>query len=504
MTLPAKPHRLCIALAQLNPVVGDIETNLKKLSRARADAAAKGADLVVATELIVSGYPPEDLVLKAAFNATLERAVKTLARKTVDGGPGVILGAPWRESGRLSNAALLLDAGRIAAVSRKRELPSYGVFDETRLFCLGSESQPMNFRGVELGVMICEDMWHPRVSKALAASGAELLVVINGSPFEHEKERQRLEVARKRIKESGLPLIYVNQVGGQDELVFDGVSFAINSDCDVAVRALAWGEAVVITEWERSNSRAWRCRPGEVAPLAEGLEAAYGALTLGIRDYVDKNGFPGVLVGLSGGIDSALTAVLATDALGAERVRCVSMPSKYTAQASVRDTQDVAKTLGVRLKTIPIESLVVEFATIYGDMCGGFNALKDVYKTTVYDLARWRNEVRPMGALGPAGCVIPERILSKPPSAELKADQTDQEILPPYDELDEILKCLVEEDMGVDEAVDRGLDRQTVRKVWHMLQAAEYKRRQAPPGVKITRHAFGRDRRYPITNRYDD
>jgi NAD+ synthase len=397
-------------------------------------------------------------------------------------------------------------------------------------------------------------MWYPDVSETLAESGAEILLVINGSPFEADKGDERLNLALQRVTETKLPLIYVNQLGGQDELVFDGASFALNADHKLAAQAPAWREAVVATTWQREGE-GWRCVKGDVAPLRNGLESIYQAMLLGVRDYVGKNGFPGVLIGMSGGIDSALTAVMATDALGPARVRTLSMPSRYTASASEEDAAECARLLGVRLDTVSIapamaafdkmlepelggaprdvtaeniqprargitlmavsnasgfmvlstgnkSEMSVGYATLYGDMCGGYNALKDVYKTTVYALARWRNQYHPEGALGPAGRVIPERIITKAPTAELKPDQTDQDTLPPYEILDGILECLIEKDMRTDDIVALGFDRATVMRVWGMLDRAEYKRRQAAPGVKLTRRAFGRDRRYPITNRF--
>jgi NAD+ synthase len=549
---------LSIALAQLNPVVGDVDGNAARLSAARRSAAEGGADLVVTTELVLCGYPPEDLVLKPAFQTACEAAVRRLAAETADGGPGIILGTPWRDDGKLYNAALLLADGAVAAARFKSDLPNYGVFDEKRVFAAAPPQGPVNFRGVRLGVMICEDMWKPDIAECLAESGAEILLVPNGSPYEHDKLDRRLNLAVARITETGLPLAYVNQVGGQDELVFDGASFVLDSDCSLRAQFPSWREHLAITRWRR-DGETWRCEPGEIVAPPEGEEGAlaqiYAAMTLGLRDYVEKNRFPGVLLGLSGGIDSALSAAVAVDALGPDRVWAVMLPSPYTSAHSLEDAADCARLLGIRLDTISIEpamrafdamlagpfagtapditeeniqsrargvtlmalsnkfghmvlstgnksEMSVGYATLYGDMCGGFSVLKDVYKTTVYALSRWRNRKRPEGALGPDGPVIPERILTKVPSAELKPNQTDQDTLPPYDDLDAILQCLVEGEMAVDDIVALGHDRATVNKVWRMLDRAEYKRRQAPPGVKITRRAFGRDRRYPITNAF--
>jgi NAD+ synthase len=548
-------ERLVIAIAQINPIVGDVAGNATMLRQARERARGMGADLIVPGELALSGYPPEDLVLKPGFLDALTRTAHELAGETADGGPAVLLTTPWRGdngSGRPYNAALLLDGGRIAAVRYKYDLPNYGVFDEKRVFANGPMPGPINFRDVRLGVMICEDMWTPDVTETLQEAGAEILLIPNGSPFEEAKFDERLNLAVARVSESGLPLIYVNQVGGQDEIVFDGASFAIGHDRMLKARLPFWRDAVELVECRRDGEK-WTCLPGKVAAEVDGLESVYRAMTVGLRDYVDKNRFPGVILGLSGGIDSAISAAVAVDALGADRVRTVMMPSPYTSRDSLEDAAEVARLLGVRLDTISIEpamaafdamlrdqfrgrdpdiaeenlqsrargvtlmalsnkfghmvlstgnksEMSVGYATLYGDMCGGYAVLKDIYKTTVFQLARWRNQVRPDGALGPSGRVMPERVISKPPTAELKPNQTDQDTLPPYDKLDDILACLVEGEMAVADIVARGHDRATVERVWRMLDRAEYKRRQAPPGVKITRRAFGRDRRYPITN----
>ncbi len=545
---------LTIALAQLNPTVGDVPGNVAKLRAARGEAAKLGADLVVGTELCVAGYPPEDLVLKPAFQDAVEAAVEALALETGDGGPALILGAPWRGEGKLYNAALLLDGGRISYIRFKHELPNYGVFDEKRVFAAGPAPGPVVVKGVRLGLQVCEDMWFPDVSETLVESGAEILVVINGSPFEYDKGDERIQLALKRVQETGLPLIYVNQVCGQDELVFDGASFALNADNSLAAQAKAWREQILITRWSRAG-KGWRCTEAPIENVRNGLDSIYQAMMLGVRDYVNKNGFPGTLLGLSGGVDSALTAAVAVDALGADRVHGVRLPSRYTSSDSMEDADEIARILGVRLDTVSIapavaafdqmlkpalgaapkdltaeniqpraralvlmalsnatgkmllttgnkSELSVGYATLYGDMCGGYNVLKDVYKTTVYALSRWRNQVHPEGSLGPAGRVIPERVLTKPPTAELKPNQTDQDTLPPYDMLDGILECLIEREMRPAEIAALGFDLATVTRVWRMLDLAEYKRRQAAPGVKLTRRAFGRDRRYPIVNRF--
>jgi NAD+ synthase len=546
--------RLAIALAQADPLVGDVEGNIRKLADWRGEALALGADLVIFPEMVVAGYPPEDLVLKPSFVDAIERAVERLAQQTANGGPAVLLGAPWRADGKLYNASLLLEGGRVAATRFKHDLPNYGVFDEVRVFAPGAYPGPMNFRDVRLGVMICEDMWKREVPECLRESGAEILVVLNASPYEMDKTDQRIAIAAERVTETGLPLVYVNQIGGQDELVFDGASFVMGADRTLRAQLPSFVERLSLTRWRRGGE-GWICEEGEHIPPPRGEEAVYQALARGLRDYVNKNYFPGVLIGLSGGIDSALTAAIAADALGPQRVHCVMMPSPYTAPESVEDAAEVARLLGVTLDTISIvpamaafdsmlkdafashppdtteeniqarargitlmalsnkfgymllstgnkSEMSVGYATLYGDMCGGFSVLKDVYKLTVYKLARWRNAHRFAGALGPEGPVIPERVLTKAPTAELKPHQTDQDTLPPYEVLDDILGCLIEGDLGIDDIVARGHSRGVVQAVWHMLDTAEYKRRQAPPGVKVTRRAFGRERRYPITNAF--
>jgi NAD+ synthase len=549
------PDTLAIAIAQLNPIVGDLTGNLDRLRAARAEAARQGAALMVASELVAAGYPPEDLVLKPMFLDAVEHAVLGFAEETADSGPACLIGAPWRKDGLLYNAVLLLDGGRLAAVRFKHHLPNYGVFDEVRVFAAGPAPGPIAFRGVRLGVMVCEDMWYPDIAETLQESGAELLIVINGSPFDRDKGDVRLSHAVRRVSETGLPLLYVNQVGGQDELVFDGASFALNADHHYAVQLPSFVESVSTTHWQRAADQGWSCLPGPRHPPPEDEEAIYRAMVLGLRDYVGKNRFPGVIIGISGGIDSALSAVVATDALGPKRVRCVRMPSRYTAPASLDDAAACCDLLGIAYETIPIEPAIdaftdmlaesfagrtpdateeniqarvrgvilmalsnkfgnmvlttgnksemsVGYATLYGDMCGGYSVLKDVYKTTVYALGRWRNEKHSATFLGPAGRVIPENIFTKAPTAELRANQTDRDTLPPYEVLDDILNCLIEEEMPIDRIIARGHDSAVVERVWLMLDLAEYKRRQAPPGVKLTRRSFGRDRRYPITNRF--
>ena len=556
--------RLSIALAQVNPTVGDVPGNAALVRRAHQGAAALGADLVVFPELVLVGYPPEDLVLRPAFVEAAAAALRELQQETAAGGPGIVVTLPWAQDGRVYNAVALVADGR-ADLRFKHDLPNYGVFDEKRVFTPGPLPEPVVFRNVRLGLPICEDVWYPACVSHLANAGAQLLLVPNGSPFEVEKFHQRLDLARHRVSESGLPLAYVNQVGGQDELVFDGGSFVMNADGALAHVLPFWQEALVLTTWEcrdgRYRAAGHPAEPASPKPLAKaGTEeprsaSVYSAMVLGLRDYVRKNGFRGVVLGLSGGIDSALTAAVAVDALGASRVRGVRLPSRFTSQASMDDATASACALGMRLETLGIEHPVaalekeleplfagrprdvteenlqarirgvllmalsnkfgellvttgnksemsVGYATLYGDMCGGYSVLKDVYKTEVYALSRWRNEHVPDGALGPAGRVIPESSLTKAPTAELRPNQTDQDSLPPYEILDAILTGLVEEEQSVDEIAARGFPRDVVARVQRLLYAAEYKRRQAPPGVKITRKSFGRDRRYPLTNAF--
>jgi NAD+ synthase len=546
--------RFRIALAQLNPCMGDIAGNLTKARSARAEA--RDADVVLFSELFITGYPPEDLVLKRALQDDAREAVAALAKDTADGGPAVLIGLPWRESGKLYNAVALLDNGRIAGRTFKHDLPNYGVFDEKRVFAPGPLTGPFDVRGVRIGVPICEDIWTPEVVECMAETGGEIMLVPNGSPFEAGKEDVRLNLVAARVTEAGRPLVYLNQVGGQDELVFDGASLVVNADRSVAWALPAWEEKIAITEW-RHTGLGWVCEPGERAGAEERSQSVYHAMMLGLRDYVNKNRFSGVVLGLSGGIDSALSAAVAVDALGRDRVRCVMMPSRYTSDESLEDAQECAQLLNVPYETIPIERPVdafgdtlrpvfagrtpdtteeniqsrirglllmaisnkfgpmvlttgnksemsVGYATLYGDMCGGYNVLKDIYKMEVFRLSRWRNQSLPRGALGPPGRVIPERIITKPPSAELKPNQTDQDSLPPYEILDGILECLVEKEMSFEEVVAKGFEPTTVKRVEHLLYISEYKRRQAPPGVKIGPRNFGRDRRYPITNAFRD
>ena len=552
---------LTIALAQCNPTVGDLDGNLALVEGLWREAAAEGADLVVLPELVLTGYPLEDLVLKPALLERTASLLDQLARKTAEGGPAILLGAPWAEGkARPYNGVLLLADGEIKARRAKHELPNYGVFDEKRVFAAGPVPGPMRLDlagggAVRLGVMICEDMWIEDVAEGLEESGAELLIVINGSPFEADKQEIRLQNAVARVTETGLPLLYLNLVGGQDELVFDGASFALDADRRLVAQAPWFEPALLVTRWA-DDGDGWRfVGERQLTRPPEPLEAIYRAMVLGLRDYVAKNGFPGVVLGLSGGVDSGLSAAVAVDALGPERVHALMLPSRYTATDSLEDAAESAALLGIQLDQVEIEpafeafgsmlaplfgdrppdtteeniqsrirglilmavsnklgfmvlttgnksEMSVGYATLYGDMCGGYSVLKDVYKTTVFALCHYRNAFRPAGCLGPDGMAIPLRTIEKPPSAELKADQKDEDSLPAYSVLDAILEGLVEDDRSAAELVEAGHPEDAVRRVSNLLDIAEYKRRQAPPGVKITQKAFGRDRRYPITNHF--
>jgi NAD+ synthase len=554
--MPAPANRLVIALAQIPSIVGDIDGNLKRLRRARAEAAAFGADLAMTPELYLAGYPPEDLVLKPAFQEACRVACETLARETADGGPAVLVGLPWVEDGRLYNAVALIDGGRIDAVRFKVDLPNYGVFDEKRVFKPGPAPGPIAFRGVRVGVPICEDIWTPDPIECILETGGEILLAPNASPYERDKLAVRLKIAKSRVAESGLPLIYLNEVGGQDELVFEGGSFALNADGAVAVQLPTFRACVARTVWER-GPRGWRCVEGPHEPVEQGDKGDYAACVLGLRDYVDNNRFPGVVLGLSGGVDSALCAAMAVDALSASRVHAVMLPYRFTSAQSLRDAAACAEALGVRYDVVPIaepvegveralkplfagkprdvteeniqsrvrglilmsisnklgemlvttgnkSELSVGYATLYGDMNGGFNPIKDLYKMEVFRLAALRNTWKPIGARGPDGIVIPPEIIARPPSAELSEDQKDEDSLPPYPVLDAVLYRLVEKEMRLADIVAEGYDPETARKVERLLYLAEYKRRQSAPGVKVGVKNFGRDRRYPIVNRFRD
>lgn len=557
--MPASPYpavmtdRLLITLVQCAQAMGDIAANAAAMLAARAGSS--DSDLIVFPELQLIGYPPEDLVLKPDLIARAAAMLDQLAAATADHGPAMLVGSVFLREGQLFNGVALLDGGVISAVRLKHELPNYGTFDEKRLFASAPLQPPVPFRGAMLGLPLCEDIWFPKVCGHLKVMGADLLIAPHGSPYEIGKAGRRLHsVARARVAETGLPLVFLNRIGGQDELVFDGASFVVNPDGSLAHQLPDWVSATVTTEWRR-GAAGWHCTPAEVDALDPFPQDIYHAMVMGLRDYVNANGFPGVVLGLSGGIDSALSAAVAVDALGADRVWCVMLPSRFTSQDSLDDAAGCAALLGCRLDTIPIQPAVdgfdamlqgsfadsdvditeeniqsriravtlmglsnkfgpmllttgnksemsVGYATIYGDMAGGYNVLKDAYKLTVFALSRWRNGHKPPLALGPQGPVMPERVITKPPSAELRPDQRDDDSLPPYEILDPILHGLIEEELSVADIVARGFAQDTVARIERLLYLAEYKRRQAPPGVKLGSRNFGRDRRYPITNRF--
>jgi len=526
-----------IAIAQLNQVVGDLAGNAARIADAAAAAERAGADLVVTPELSLCGYPPEDLLLRPAFLAACHREIERLAATAAK--PTLLVGFPQVASGRCYNAVAALRGGQIIAVYRKQQLPNYTVFDEERYFQPGGEPCVIDVAGVRVGVIICEDVWFPGPALAARNAGAQLLVVPNGSPYHTRQQALRREIVSARTRECALPVVYVNRVGGQDELVFDGASFVLDGRGALVQQLPAWHEAVALVEFEGAVPKAVR---GDIDSRLE--PHVYSALTMGVRDYVDKNRFPGVLLGLSGGIDSALTLAVAVDALGASRVRALMLPSIYNASISLEDARAMAAGLSVRYDEIPIDpvfaafkktlseefrgrpedateeniqarirgtllmalsnkygsivlttgnksEMAVGYATLYGDMAGGFAVLKDISKTLVYRLAHYRNTL---------GRVIPERIITRAPSAELRANQTDQDSLPPYDVLDAILEAYVEQDLSPDEIVARGLPRQDVAKVVRLIKLNEYKRRQAAVGIRITPRGFGKDWRYPITS----
>jgi NAD+ synthase len=545
---------LHVTLAQINPIVGDIVYNTDRVLGAWRKAD-KNSDLVIFSELVISGYPPEDLVLKPVFLEKIKEAIEKIAKASVSFKSAALITCPWVIKGKTYNAVHLVENGKIAATRTKHHLPNYGVFDEKRVFESGPLPEPVTFRGIKLGVMICEDMWFPDVAAHLKKQGAEMLIVPHASPFTVGKDDVRHAHAKARVKETGLPLIFVNQIGGQDELVFDGGSFILNESGDFILRGKAFADETYTAAFHKNDGGEWLATAQRIEPEIDDTALIYEALVLGLRDYITKNGFPGVLLGISGGIDSALAAAIAVDALGPELVRGVMMPSRYTSKDSKEDAKALAESLDMHLDTISIEEpvtafgeilkthftsetpqttfeniqprsrglilmalsnasgfmvlstgnkseMAVGYATLYGDMCGGFNPLKDLYKMQVYALSQWRNQNKPANSFGPSGAVIPGRILTKAPTAELKPNQTDQDTLPPYEQLDDMLACMIEKEMSVQDIADRGHNRETVVRVWKMLDRAEYKRRQAPPGIKITSRAFGRDRRYPITNHF--
>ncbi|GGF28740.1 NAD+ synthase [Youhaiella tibetensis] len=548
--------RLRIALAQLNPKVGDLKGNLALGRKALADAVEAKADILMFSELFLTGYFPEDLFFKRQFVDDAIAAARELTAATAGTNVSLVLPTVWRDEEGLRNAVILAENGRVTARRFKRELPNDDVFYERRYFVPGDLAEPVTIKGVSIGIPICEDIWHADVCEHLVDNGARLLLCPNGSPYWRNKQDMRKELVLARVNEDNVPLIYLNQVGGQDELVFDGASFAIEPGGRLALQGKSFEEDFIVSDWVHTDN-GWRCGNGQVVPLVSSDEAPWRACILGLRDYVYKNGFKQVVLGLSGGIDSAVVATMAVDALGPENVHCLMLPYRYTSEESLRDAKDCAERLGVRYDIVSIGAPVddaleelapvfgnkpqdlteeniqsrmrglvlmavsnkfgsmllttgnksemsVGYATIYGDMNGGFNPLKDMLKMQVYRLARWRNENLPGNVLGQRGEVIPQAIIDKAPSAELRPNQTDQDSLPPYPVLDAILEGFVEEELSIKELVARGFELETVKRIEKLLYIAEYKRRQSAPGVKLTAKALGLGRKYPITNGYRD
>ncbi len=535
--------QLKIAMAQLNFLVGDIVGNTKKIVEAAKNARFHlGADAIVFPELAITGYPPEDLVLRPRFLDLADNAIHEIKRSVKD--IDIIVGYPAETAAGIYNAVAWIRNGEVLTTYYKQEIPNYGVFDEKRYFLSGEETCVVDIKGIPVGLTICEDIWFPGSVAQAARAGARLVINLNASPYHMNKTRERVEVLQQRVKENPLPIVYVNLVGGQDELVFDGESFVIDGTGKVCNRAPAFEEGVYIAEFNIDNNNNLQPVPTKVIQPRSEVETVYQALVVGVRDYIEKNRFPGVILGLSGGIDSALTLAIAVDAVGADRVEAVMMPSRYTSQMSLEDAKKEAQNFGVRYHELSIEpvfqammdvlredfagkepdtteeniqarcrgmilmalsnksrkivlttgnksELAVGYATLYGDMAGGFNALKDVPKTLVYRLAEYRNTLSP---------AIPQRVIHRAPSAELAPDQKDSDSLPDYGELDGILELYVEQDKSIGEIVSEGFDRGVVERVIKMVDLNEYKRRQAAPGVRITKRAFGRDRRYPITS----
>ncbi|HEU4484397.1 MAG TPA: NAD+ synthase [Povalibacter sp.] len=539
---------LRIALAQLDLFVGDVAGNAQRVIDASAQARDElKADLVLFPELSLSGYPPEDLLFHTGMRRQVEAALKRVGEETH--GIAVMVGYPEYAIGAIYNAAAVIRDGVMLANYRKQELPNYKVFDEKRYFKHGRDTRIVDFNGIRTALLICEDVWEPSPALAAKAAGAQLIVVINGSPYSLGYQERREGVVRDRVRDTHLPVVYVNLLGGQDELVFDGGSFVMNAEGEVVQRVAPFVEALVAVDIDLVDGKAIP-RPAHIEPARSEEASVYGALVLGVRDYVNKHGFPGVVLGLSGGVDSALTLAIAVDALGAERVHVVMMPSRYTSKMSLEDAELQARMLNVRYDVISIEGtfeaalaalkdvfagrepdtteeniqarirglllmaisnktgrmlittgnkseMAVGYATLYGDMNGGFAPIKDCSKMLVYRLANYRNAAAPADAK-----VIPQRVIDRPPSAELRPDQKDSDSLPPYEILDAILELFIEDDLSVDEIASRGFDRATVGRVLDMVKRNEYKRRQAPPGVRISDRAFGRDWRYPITSGY--
>ncbi len=548
--------RLRIALAQLNPKVGDLTGNLALARTALADAVAAKADILMFSELFLTGYFPDDLLFKPKFITDAMQAARDLAAQTAGTDLALILPTVWFEKACLYNAVLVAEGGEITALRFKRELPNADVFYEKRYFTPGPPPDPVTIKGVPIGIPICEDIWHPNVCEHLAMRGAQLLLCPNGSPFWSNKQHIRKELVRNRVAEHDIPLLYLNQVGGQDELVFDGASFAMETGNKLVLQGKSFQTDFIVSDWALGDS-GWTCTQGQVTELTTPDEAPWMACVLGLRDYISKNGFKQVVLGLSGGIDSAVVAAMAVDALGAQNVHCIMLPYRYTSEASLKDAKDCAERLGVRYDVVsigdPVDDALAElapifdnrppdlaeeniqsrmrglllmavsnklgsmllttgnksemgvgYATIYGDMNGGYNPLKDMFKMEVYRLAAWRNGHRPADCLGPEGNVIPQAIIDKAPSAELRPNQTDQDSLPPYPVLDEILTAIVEDELPLETLVERGHGRALVERIERLLNLAEYKRRQSAPGPKLTVKAFGLGRRYPITNGYKD
>ena len=547
-------NKIKIYLCQLNFHVGDLNKNLEKIISTREGVKNKGGDLCIFSELSITGYPPEDLVLRKSFIYAVENVIVKLISLSKDGGPAIIVGYPRNDNNKLKNSAALIDNGSISIVD-KFHLPNYGVFDEARVFNSERVSGPLVFKGIRLGLMICEDMWYPDVAESLQESGAQILIVINGSPFDQNKEDERISVAVSRVVETNLPLIYVNQIGGQDELVFDGGSFALNNNSKLCLQSSLWVESENCLELSINNNGLLDINDSVINKVSNGLESKYNAMVLGLRDYVIKNNFKGVLLGLSGGIDSALAAAISVDALGSDKVRGIRMPSQYSSQGSLDDAEETSKLLNIKIDTINIEDInrsylnnldslfaglandlteeniqsrirgvilmavsnkfgdmlvstgnkseiSVGYTTIYGDMNGGFSALKDAYKTDVYKLSKWRNINYNKLYLGPNSFVVPLNSINKEPSAELNLNQKDQDSLPPYEVLDEILKNIIEDEASLETIIKLGHDRQLVHRIYRLLLLSEYKRRQSAPGVKLTARSFGKERRYPITNAF--
>ena len=547
--------RFRITLGQLNPTVGDLAGNADLAREAWAQGKEADADLVALPEMFLAGYNAQDLVMKQAFQLDVMTHLEALAADCADG-PALAIGAPWVEGAKLYNAYLILRNGKIASRVFKHNLPNETVFDEVRIFDSAPLGGPYAVGDTRIGSPICEDAWHPDVAETLAETGAEFLLVPNGSPYYRGKFETRLNHMVARVVETELPLIYLNMVGGQDDQVFDGASFALNPGGKLAFQMPAFDAQIAHVDLEQTPE-GWRVVEGEKAHMPSDLEQDYRVMVQGLRDYMGKTGFKKVLLGLSGGIDSAIVATIAVDALGADNVRCVMLPSEYTSQASLDDAEAVAKALGCRYDYVPIaqgraaitdtlaplfegtkpdlteeniqsrlrglllmavsnkfgemllttgnkSEVAVGYATIYGDMAGGYNPIKDMYKTRVFDSCRWRNENHRDWMKGPEGEVIAPRIIDKPPSAELREDQKDSDSLPDYPDLDAMLTILVDDDGSIADCVAAGFDREVAKKVEHLLYISEYKRFQSAPGPRLTKGAFWLDRRYPIVNRWRD